>query len=136
MKYFFLIIAFLALGIFVFYNTRTHKVTIGGKTYIVEMASTESSRQQGLSGRDHLDADKGMLFVFPTKGIYSFWMKDTLIPLDIIFIDNNKIVEMTTLNPPVDNNIPTYTPTQKSQYVLELNANSGIKVGDEVKIKY
>lgn len=110
------------------------QVIINGKTINVEIAKTDTERQKGLSGRTSLDANAGMLFIFPKADIWPFWMKDTKIPLDIIYINNNHIVDMTTLQPQNGDNIPQYTPQNKANYVLELNANSGFKVSDEVKI--
>lgn len=118
------------------FKKRSPQVIIGNRTYGVELAQTEEQMQKGLSGRDHLDINAGMLFVFPASDIYPFWMKDTLIPLDIIYINNNIIVDIATLQPQNSSDIPQYTPTQKANFVLELNANSGFKVGDEVNIKY
>jgi len=115
---------------------KTAQVIINNYVFNVEVANTEAMRTQGLSGRKSLDDNTGMLFVFEKPDIYPFWMKDTLIPLDIIYINDDKIVEMTTLQPQKGDDIPNYTPQEKAQYVLELNANSGVKVGDEVKIKY
>ncbi len=57
-----------------------------------EVAETEKERETGLMNRDHLDADRGMLFVFEPPGEVTFWMKDTYIKLDIIFIDGNGTV--------------------------------------------
>lgn len=124
-------------------------VIIGGKTINVELARTSAELQKGLSGRSYLAPDSGMLFIFSKPDSYPFWMKDTLIPLDIIWIDTStsqstgKIVDMTTLQPPIDisstNNIPEYWPKSPANYVLEVNAgfaqNNNLKIGDEVKIK-
>lgn len=129
-------IVLFALYPFVFRTTKTTQVIINSKIFNIEVADNDAERAKGLSGRDYLASDTGMLFVFPKADIWPFWMEGTKIPLDIIYIDNNKIVEVTTLAPPTDGNIPSYTPTQKAQYVLELNANSGFKVGDSVQIKY
>ena len=123
-------------------------VTINGHNFMVEVATTAFQREKGLSNRDSLSANTGMLFIFPKADIYPFWMKETKIPLDIIYIDNDpstgsgqgKIVEITTLNPPIDNNIPQYTPKNKADKVLEINANEsalgGFKIGDLVEIIY
>lgn len=133
---FVILIVLIIISPVVFRSKKTAQVVIRGKTFNVELARTKAEQTKGLSGRESLDIDAGMLFIFPSSDIYSFWMKDTKIPLDIIWIDDYKIVEMATLNLPVDNNIPNYTPQSKAQYVLELNANSEFNVGDEVKIEY
>lgn len=139
---FLILVVLIILSPFVFRTPKTATIVINNKTFNVEVADNDAERVKGLSGRTSLDANAGMLFVFPRADIWPFWMKDTLIPLDIIWINastslsTGKIVEMTTLDIPSGDNIPSYTPIQKAQYVLELNANSGFKVGDEVEIKY
>lgn len=131
-------------------KNRSSSVTIKDKTFEVELARTDAERIKGLAGRSALDADSGMLFIFGKSDIHSFWMKDTFIPLDIIWINDNKIVEITTLYPagqsPLggaaspNEKIPQYKPTQKANYVLEINAGLsqkyGFRVGDKVRIKY
>src|SRR4030042_2848822 len=57
--------------------------------FSVELAVTPEEREEGLMFRKNLDSDKGMLFIFEKEGKYGFWMKKTLIPLDIIWIDDN-----------------------------------------------
>jgi uncharacterized membrane protein (UPF0127 family) len=125
---------------FIFKN-KNPKVIINGKTISIEIARTDTERAKGLSNRDYLAADSGMLFVFPKSDIYPFWMKDTKIPLDIVWINastslsTGKIVDIVTLTPQTSDSIPEYSPKEKANYVLELNANSGFKIGDEVDIK-
>lgn len=139
-----LILAILVLGALLIliypYTKKKATVIINNQKFSVEVARTQSQQEKGLSGRGHLDHNSGMLFVFEKSDIYSFWMKDTLVPLDIIWIDNNQIVEMTTLNPPIGDNIPEYTPKNKAKYVLELPAGTkeryNFKAGDPVEIKY
>ena len=90
--------------------------------------------------RKELDKNKGMLFIFDKEGIYPFWMKNTLIPLDIIWIDSNdKVVFISQNVQPCKNLIcPSIFPTVKAKYVLEVNAGVcqeiGLKVGDELTI--
>jgi uncharacterized membrane protein (UPF0127 family) len=137
MKTFLIILVLFALLFIIFSLFRTSgnsQVIINNKTYTVDVAKTEPEKNKGLSGRKYLAPNSGMLFVFEKPGVYPFWMKDTLIPLDIIYINNNKVVEITTLQPQSSGNIPRYTPQNKADYVLELNANSGVKVGDNVNI--
>ena len=148
--YLVLIIVLLSVGILYtsnYFLNRTAKntVSINGKKINVEIAKTDAEREKGLMNRNQLDADSGMLFVFEKAEIQTFWMKNTLIPLDIIWINSsplgvNKIVEITTLDPDSPSYTPQYTPENKANYVLELNAGAvnenGFKIGDKVKINY
>src|SRR5687767_12895988 len=65
----------------------TIRVQLGGDTFTLEVANTEAARQYGLMHRDSMPSDHGMLFVFAEEQRQSFWMKNTRIPLDIIFVD-------------------------------------------------
>ena len=121
-------------------RSQQNTVSINGKEFNVELARTDAEHEKGLMDRDNLDADAGMLFIFKKADIQTFWMKNTLIPLDIIWINKGKIVEITTLDPDSPDFTPQYTPKEKAKYVLELNAGTvkenGFKIGDEVKINY
>lgn len=119
-------------------------VKVGSRQFTVEVAKTESDRKTGLSGRTSLDKNSGMLFVFATTDVRPrFWMKDMKFPIDIIWIDNNKIVQISE-NIPIlikelpDDKISFYVPRQPVDYVLEVTAgtakNEGIKVGDSVEL--
>ncbi|MFA5051600.1 MAG: DUF192 domain-containing protein [Patescibacteria group bacterium] len=114
-------------------NTAT--VKIHDATYHMEIAQTPAAREKGLSNRSFLDPDKGMIFVFPTSGIYPFTMANTLISLDIIWIKDNTIVFMAQRAQPHQVDI---IPTVEANYVLELNGGktegTGIAVGDTVDI--
>jgi len=109
----------------------------------VEIAQTEKERQKGLAGRKSLCSQCGMLFVFPKKGYHQFWMKDTLIPLDIIWIDENwQVVDFIAYAQPQgkrkQEELPVYTPAKPALYVLELpggtvNKIRGFKVGSRIK---
>lgn len=117
-------------------------VTIRGHTFSVEIADANEERVKGLSGRDDLDEEKGMLFVFERPVLSSFWMKDTRIPLDIIFMNNNRIVTIHHNVKPQPNTpesqLQRYTPTEQANFVLEINAGVskryGFQEGDAVKI--
>jgi len=119
-------------------------VTINNTEISVKLARTQPEREKGLSGISSLEAKSGMLFIFENKEISPvFWMKDTLIPLDIIWIADGKIVRIDK-NVPVPsadtptNKIPTYTAGRPVDYVLEVNAgfseSNSIKTGDSVSI--
>ena len=117
-------------------------VAIDNQTYNVELSKTQAEQQQGLSGRNSIPQDQGMLFVFKTPARYAFWMKGMKFPLDIIFINDNKIVTVYRSIPvakdPKSTNLPVYIPTQPANYALEINAGQAqkhnFKNGDTVKI--
>ena len=105
------------------------KIKIGKKEYNVEVAETEAQKLQGLQGRDSLGSDEGMLFIYEKPQDVAFWMKDTKIPLDIIFIDEDQEVISIAKGEPMSEDLMEETDVQ---YVLELNQDSGVKEGDEV----
>mgnify|MGYP001579917310 CR=1 FL=1 len=97
-------------------------VQIHGIDISVEIADTPQEREQGLMFRDELCERCGMLFIFEEEGKQIFWMKNTLIPLDIIFIDRNSaITDIVQAEPCAQDPCETYTPTSDSPYVLEVN---------------
>ena len=102
----------------------------------VEVADTEEERQMGLMGRDALAEDAGMLFVFDAEQQLSFWMKDTLIPLSIAYIDSEgRIVDIQDMQPLDETPHLSAAP---AQYALEVNqgffGDRGIQVGDTVEL--
>lgn len=79
--------------------------------FLVELAKTPEERQKGLMYRKYMAENNGMLFIFNHSDIYNFWMKDTRIPLDILWIDENfKIVKVLTAEPCITDPCPTYQP--------------------------
>ena len=84
-------------------------------------------------GRDSMGANSRMLFVFPEDGIYRFWMKDTRIPLDIIWMDSSRKVTFISRDTPpcpvMRVECPTYGPDIPARYVLELNAGRAQELG-------
>lgn len=98
-------------------------VCIEEKCVQVRLAETPAERQRGLMGVASLTDEEGMLFLWGEQGIYPFWMKDTLIPLDIIWIqEDGTITEITTLQPCETEFCPVHTPKGIARYVLEVNA--------------
>jgi hypothetical protein len=101
----------------------------------VEVATTPEERNRGLMGRKHLGKDDGMLFIFEKEDFHGFWMKDTLIPLSIAFIDKEgRIVWMTDMKPFT---LDSHIPPRPILYALEMNqgwfAKNSIHVGDIVR---
>lgn len=114
-------------------------VTINNQKFDVEIAKDDKTRQIGLSNRKSLEQNKGMIFIFPKKEKYSFWMKNTLIPLDMIFIDHDKIVYIVKNATPekeVKGKLPIYTTPNPADLVLEINAGLSekykFKNGDKI----
>ncbi len=95
----------------------------------VEVAANDELRAQGLMYRDHLADDRGMIFLFPQAGEYPFWMKNTLIPLDMIWSDaNHRIVHIAHDVPPCKADpCPNYPPHAEASSVLELAAGVAAK---------
>lgn len=106
-------------------------INIGDKDYTVKEAKTEEEKNKGLQGITELDQNSGMIFYFDNPQTVSMWMKDTLIPLDIIFINSNDEVSKVHQGIPKDE---TLISQEDTKYVLEVNVNSGIQVGDEFNI--
>lgn len=108
----------------------------GPANFSVEIAESDQERLAGLMNRESLGENAGMWFIFPLTGNEKFWMKNTKISLDLIYVDENmKVVHV------IENAVPESTEPMVSpvsfRYVLEVNAGSaakrGIKVGDAVE---
>ena len=109
------------------------KITIGNKEYDVKEAKTPEEKEKGLQGVESLSENEGMLFYFdPPEDTCTFWMKDTNIPLDIIFIDEDYEVISVKKGEP-----NSEKPIRESDvaFVLEVNQGSGIKKGDVLELE-
>lgn len=101
-----------------------HKVCCRGECFYVEVADNSEERRLGLMGRAKLPSNRGMLFVFEVEERHSIWMKNTLIPLDIIWLNSDgEIVEVKQGVLPCHPGTycPIYTPAVPARYILELN---------------
>lgn len=108
------------------------KIEIGDKEYNVEVARTEEEKIKGLQEKESLGENEGMLFIYDEPQELAFWMKDTAIPLDIVFIDEGGEVISVQQGQPYDE---TLLEEDGVMYVLEVNQNSGIQPGDELDIE-
>lgn len=121
-------------------NTIT-KICHKENCFNIELAETKEKREMGLMYREVLAEDHGMLFLFEREGNYPFWMKNTLLSLDIIWINSNKTVVYIdkAATPCMKDPCTVYNPKTNAKYVLELNANTTNKielnVGDKLEFK-
>ena len=120
-----LIFSIFLVGVFIFSNqqNKNPKVCFGENCFIVEIVLTEKEKAKGLMFRKVLDENKGMLFVYDKEGVYDFWMKNTLISLDIIWINSEKeVVHIEHEAQPCDKECKSLTPSsENAQFVLEIN---------------
>jgi hypothetical protein len=120
-------------------NLLGKSVELAGQTVTVSVADTPALREQGLSGRTSLAENEGMLFVFDEDGMYTFWMKDMLIPIDIVWLDEDGTV--VTVAPQVSpGSFPeVFSPTRLARYALELPAGwtsaHFVSVGDKIRLQ-
>ncbi len=115
-------------------------VDLKGHHFQIEIAEDDAARARGLMFRDSMPADHGMLFLFDHPAVQTFWMKNTRIPLDILYFDENyKLVSVSERTPPCQSDpCPEYPSSGPAQFVLELNAGTadklGVKPGDVLKV--
>ena len=109
-------------------------VEVGGTRYAVEIADDDAERARGLMFRDTMAADRGMLFIHEHEQPLAYWMKNTKIPLDILYFDDERaLVSQQRDVPPctLGNGCPSYPSEGPARYVLELNAGEAAKLGLE-----
>ena len=141
-----IVLFLLVLGFSFYYNYSSvfgemNSVCFEERCFIVEIANNDEERQKGLMFRESLARDAGMFFVFERPGRHGFWMKNTLISLDIIWIsEDQEVVYIKEDALPCGNEVClSINPTAEALYVLEINSGLveklGIKVGDEVEFR-
>lgn len=119
---------------------QSNTATINDQTINLLIADTQDKREVGLSERESLEENQGMLFTFDRPGFYGFWMRDMRFPIDIIFLNGEKVVTIYENVPPPSEGqeLAIYKPEALSDSVLELNANKakelGLKKGDTISL--
>lgn len=109
-------------------------VELSGQRYQVEIASNDAQRARGLMFRDELPPGRGMLFIHDREEPQAYWMKNTRIPLDILYFDNGRrLVSQQRDVPPCSagDRCPPYPSTAPARYVLEVNAGEAARLGLE-----
>jgi len=138
------LITLLAL-VFTYFNNQTKNTEISyailetsSEKIKLEVAKTDSQRAYGLMNRTYLDSNSGMIFVFEKEQALTFWMKNTLIPLDIIYLDQNYIVTKIYTDTKTNQTVEVYPSKNLSKFAIELNAGSvdrfNIKEGDKLDV--
>lgn len=114
----------------------------GGQVFKVEVMTKQQDMMRGMMFRDSLPADRGMMFVHGSPGLYQYWMYQVKVPLDILWLDlNRQVVEISANTPPCPSSsakeCPHFGGRKMAVYVLELPAGSvarfGLKEGDRVR---
>lgn len=137
----FALIILISGGVFYFLKIEKNKniddnvISLGSCNIDVEIVSTEELMKKGLSNRDSLCENCGMLFVFDKEEHHFFWMKDMRFPIDIIWLRNNKVVDIS--QDISHKSKSSHSSKEKVDKVLELNANAvtrcEIEIGDKLK---
>ena len=106
-------------------------VKIKDKSFLMDIAKTSKERKLGLMYKKSLDLNKGMIFIYNKEKKHPFWMKNTMIPLDIIWLNKSKQVVYISKNtqPCKQNDCLGIKPNRRAIYVLEINANLSDKLG-------
>ena len=118
----------------------TAQATIADRVIQLEVAQTPKQQATGLMYRPSLASDRGMLFPFQQPRFASFWMKNVMIPLDMVFLYQGRVVAIENSAPPCATEpCPTYGPQTLVDQVIELRGGRaselGLKVGDRIKIQ-
>lgn len=119
------------------------RVIINNQIIVAEVVKEPKDHEQGLSGRESIRINEGMLFIFKEKGHHLFWMKDMNFPIDIVWIDGNEIVGVDQhVQPEPDKpreELTIYSPPERVDKVLELKAGRftilGASVGEELRFE-
>ncbi len=139
-----LLLLLLAIVLIVLKNYQKEKqarVCFNESCFNVQIANTSEQRSRGLMFQESMPFDQGMLFVFDQEKKHSFWMKNTLIPLDIIWLDAGRQVVFIKENaqPCQQEPCPNIEPTEEAKYVLELNAGAvkaiGLTFGNTMRLE-
>lgn len=113
-------------------DLREIDITVGGKDFDVIVFSTEKQKEKGLMNVKEMNSNEGGLFVYDNPQHVDFWMKSTLLPLDIVFIgENKKVISVKEGKPETED----YISEDDVKYVLEVNQHSGIEKGDKLEFE-
>lgn len=134
-------VLFVVVGIIIIaFLTTMHypsQIILKGKVYTVDVADTTYTMNKGYSGHPPISHNEGMIFVFPENDKHGFWMKDMLFSLDIIWMDENFVINHIEKDVKPDSYPKIFYPEKEARYVLEISAGEvnklGVKIGDKVE---
>jgi len=117
-------------------ETKRATLSINGRPLEVEIARTKKQREKGLMFREELGWNEGMLFIFPEEQLLSFWMKDTSIPLSIVFLDGSGVVvDIYDMKP---FSLDPVRSSRKCRFAIEVNqgffSEAGLSRGDSIDL--
>ncbi len=109
-------------------------VDINGRQFELEIVKTAIQRQQGLMYREFLSEQSGMLFIYPGDGFHRIWMKNTLIPLTVVWFDSRQtVIHIARLDPCKSSHCPSFGANKPSRYIIELTSgNHSLRLGDRI----
>ena len=117
------IVVYMFISNYTHRKNTTSQVCMEGTCFTVELARTSAEQELGLMNRTGMNEKNGMLFIFPKSDIYNFRMKNTLIPLDMVRMDDQyRVVHLVTAQPCTADPCAVYKPEIWARYVLEINA--------------
>ena len=116
------LLAITVVGAFLFFRVPAPVASFGGVSLRIDYATTPEARERGLGGRESIPSDHGMLFVFPRDDYYGFWMKNTLIPLDMFWLDAQGHVVYIAQDVATSSYPIVFYPSTPARYVLETAA--------------
>lgn len=113
------------------------RAKIGNEVFSLRVARTEWERERGLGGTPALAQSEGMLFVFPEDALHAIWMKDMLIPIDIVWLSDEFLIVDTREHVSPDSFPEVFVPKSPARFVVELSAGSaeafGISIGSRAE---
>jgi uncharacterized membrane protein (UPF0127 family) len=123
------------IGGLVLYDSHTSKrcdIKLNHQCFVLKYALSDTQKNKGLSGRESLPQDTGMIFIFDQAGKQYFWMKDMKFALDIIWLDSSKRIVGIEKDVQPDTYPDKFTAQKPAQYVLEFNSGTANKAGLEL----
>jgi uncharacterized protein len=131
------VIGLILLTVFFFNRLQPAVIVFPNASFFIETVEEEGQRIKGLSGKESMKENRGMLFKFEQEEYWSIWMKDMLFPLDIIWLDQNLVVVDLKENVSPETYPSSFSPQKPAKYVLEINAGLcekyQIKINDQAK---